>query len=143
MLTLSLTAGRPTQLQQMLDGVIAVLTEDNAAALPQLGGETGVLTQLDEPVVNTISPGIRSQLDLPLRVALALRPGWGWPCWPTTSTRPSATGPKWPARVAHHRRDPQGEEKMIQVPGSQVPGNFIPLCPCPCNLGFPQEELWN
>lgn len=77
MLTLSLTAGDATQLQQMLDAVIAVLTEDNAAALPQLGGETVVLTQLDEPVVNTISAGIRSQLDLPLRVALALAAGLG------------------------------------------------------------------
>ena len=77
MLTLSLTAGDPTQLEQMLDGIIAVLTEDNAAALPQLGGETAVLTQLDEPVVNTISAGIRSRLDLPLRVALALAAGLG------------------------------------------------------------------
>jgi len=77
MLTLSLTAGDATQLEQMLDAVIAVLTEDNAAALPQLGGETVVLTQLDEPVVNTISAGIRSQLDLPLRVALALAAGLG------------------------------------------------------------------
>jgi len=77
MLTLSLTAGDATQLEQMLDGVIAVLTEDNAAALPQLGGETAVLTQLDEPVVNTISAGIRSRLDLPLRVALALAAGLG------------------------------------------------------------------
>jgi capsular polysaccharide biosynthesis protein len=77
MLTISLTAGDATQLEQMLDGVIAVLTEDNATALPQLGGETAVLTQLDEPVVNTLSAGIRSQLDLPLRVALALVAGLG------------------------------------------------------------------
>lgn len=77
MLTLSLTGGDPDAVARMLDGVIAVLTEDNAAALPQLGGETAVLTQLDEPVVNPISAGIRSQLDLPLRVALALFAGLG------------------------------------------------------------------
>jgi len=77
MLTLSLTAGDPALLAQMIDGAIAVLTEDNAAALPQLGGETAVLTQLDEPVVNPIGAGIRSQLDLPLRVALALAAGAG------------------------------------------------------------------
>lgn len=75
MMTISLTAGDPEQLEAMLDGVIAVLTEDNAAALPQLGGQNAVLTQLDEPLVNTISAGIRSQLDLPLRVALALFAG--------------------------------------------------------------------
>ena len=77
MLTVSLTAADPALLQQMLAGVIAVLTEENAAALPQLGGQGAVLTQLDEPVVNPIAAGIRSQLDLPLRVALALLAGLG------------------------------------------------------------------
>jgi len=77
MLTISLTAGDPTMLSAMLEGVIAVLTEDNADALPQLGGQTAVLTQLDEPVVNPIGAGLRSQLDLPLRVALALFAGVG------------------------------------------------------------------
>ncbi|MBP6786177.1 MAG: hypothetical protein KA170_01210 [Candidatus Promineofilum sp.] len=77
MLTLSLTSADAEQLAVVLDGVIAVLTEDNAVALPQLGGETAVLIQLDEPVVNDISPGIRSQLDLPLRGALALFAGLG------------------------------------------------------------------
>ncbi len=77
MLTISLTAGDPALLAAMLEGVIAVLTEDNAAALPQLGGQTALLTQLDEPVVNPISAGLRSQLDLPLRVALALAAGVG------------------------------------------------------------------
>lgn len=77
MLTLSLTGGDPALLAAMMDGAIVVLTEDNAAALPQLGGETAVLTQLDEPVVNPIGASIRSQLDLPLRVALALFAGAG------------------------------------------------------------------
>jgi capsular polysaccharide biosynthesis protein len=75
MLTVSLTMADPALLQQALAGVIAVLTEENAAALPQLGGQRAVLTQLDEPVVNPIAPGIRDQLDLPLRVALALAAG--------------------------------------------------------------------
>jgi len=77
MLTVSLTAGDPALLTQMLGSVVTVLTEDNAAALPQLGGERAVLIQLDEPVVNAIAPGLRSQLDLPLRVALALAAGLG------------------------------------------------------------------
>lgn len=77
MLTISLTGGDPEGVRQALDGVIAVLTEENAVALPQLGGQTAALTQLDEPVVNPISAGLRSQLDLPLRVALALATGAG------------------------------------------------------------------
>jgi hypothetical protein len=77
MLTVSLTMADSDLLQQVLGSVVAVLTEENAAALPQLGGERAVLTQLDEPVVNAIAPGIRGQLDLPLRVALALLAGLG------------------------------------------------------------------
>ncbi len=77
MLTISLTSGDATQLEHMLDGVIVVLTEDNAEALPQLGGETAILVQLDEPIINPIAAGIRGQLDLPLRIALALVAGLG------------------------------------------------------------------
>ena len=77
MLTVSLTGGDAVQVEQMITGVIAVLTEQNAAALPQLGGETAVLIRLDEPIVNPIMPGLRSQLDLPLRLLLALALGVG------------------------------------------------------------------
>lgn len=77
MLTVSLTGSDSLMVEQMMAGVIAVLTEQNAAALPQLGGEQAVLTQLDEPVVNPIAAGLRSQLDLPLRIALALVAGVG------------------------------------------------------------------
>ncbi len=77
MLTISFTGGDPETVRLALDGIIAVLTEDNAAALPQLGGETAVLTQLDDVVVTPISAGIRGQLDLPLRVALGLVTGVG------------------------------------------------------------------
>lgn len=75
MLTVSLNGPDPLIVEQMMDGVITVITEQNATALPQLGGENAVLVQLDEPVVNAIPAGITSQLDLPLRVALALAAG--------------------------------------------------------------------
>lgn len=77
MLTVSISAGDPEALALIMDGVIAVLTTRNAEALPQLGGETAVLVQLDDPVVNRVSAGIRGQLDLPLRLALALAAGVG------------------------------------------------------------------
>ncbi|MCA9977966.1 MAG: hypothetical protein KC413_19530, partial [Anaerolineales bacterium] len=54
-----------------------VLIEQNSTALPQLGGETAVVVQQDLPVVNQIPAGIRSQLDLPLRILLALGAGIG------------------------------------------------------------------
>ncbi len=77
MLTVSLNGADPLMVEQMMRGVIAVITEQNAQALPQLGGMNAELVLLDEPVVNPISAGLRSQLDLPLRVALALAAGFG------------------------------------------------------------------
>lgn len=77
MLLISLTYGDTRIVTPMMNAVIAVLTEQNDAALPQLGGETAVLVQLDPIVVNQIPAGIRSQLDWPLRAAIALAAGLG------------------------------------------------------------------
>ncbi|MBK8985585.1 MAG: hypothetical protein IPM39_05825 [Chloroflexi bacterium] len=77
MLLLSLTHGDGPALAAMMEAAITVLTEQNAAALPQLGGETAVLIQLDPIQVNQIPAGIRSQLDWPLRAAIALAAGLG------------------------------------------------------------------
>ena len=75
MLTLSLSGGNTKQLATMMDGVIAILTTQNAQALPQLGGENAQLTQLDQPLVSQAPAGIRAQLELPLRILLALLAG--------------------------------------------------------------------
>ncbi|RMG95910.1 MAG: hypothetical protein D6706_11215 [Chloroflexi bacterium] len=77
MMTLSLTFGDAELLPVIMDAAIAVLMEENAHALPQLGGETAEITLLDQPIVNQVAPGIRSQLDLPLRVAVAFGVGIG------------------------------------------------------------------
>lgn len=78
MMTVILNSGRDqATVEQMINAVITVLTTQNAEALPQLGDEPATLVQLDTPIVNQIAPGIRSQLDLPLRVALALGAGIG------------------------------------------------------------------
>ena len=54
-----------------------VVPEATAAARRQRVGRGAWLPKPAEPVVNPIAPGIRSQLDLPLRVALALLAGLG------------------------------------------------------------------
>lgn len=77
MLTISLVGASTPTVAATMDAVIQVLTSQNAAALPQLGGETALLTQLDQPSVNQVPAGIRSQLDLPLRLFLALLAGVG------------------------------------------------------------------
>ena len=77
MLTISVTYGDTPTTGAIIDAVATVLIEQNGAALPQLGGATAVVTPLDQVHVNQVSAGIRSQLDLPLRVGLALVAGLG------------------------------------------------------------------
>ncbi|MFO7681590.1 MAG: hypothetical protein R6X34_16215 [Chloroflexota bacterium] len=76
-LEISLNYADAAVLAAMIEAVTAVLQEQNAAALPQLGGETAVIVPISQPVINPISPGIRSQLDLPLRILVALFAGIG------------------------------------------------------------------
>lgn len=76
-LVVYLTFGDAEQLAVITEAVITVLTEQNADGLPQLGGETAVLVQLDDPIINPNPAGLRSQLDLPLRLAIALATGLG------------------------------------------------------------------
>jgi capsular polysaccharide biosynthesis protein len=77
MLLLSMTYGDGETLAAMMATAVTLITEENAAALPQLGGETAVIIPLDPIHVNQIPAGIRSQLDLPLRLAIALAAGIG------------------------------------------------------------------
>lgn len=59
-------------LAHIMNAAIIVLSEQNGQALPQLGGETAVIVLLDDPVVTPLAAGLRNQLDLPLRLLLAL-----------------------------------------------------------------------
>lgn len=76
-LEISLNNPDPEALAAMIDAVTIVIQQQNGNALPQLGGETAVVVPFSEPVVNQISPGIRSQLDLPVRLLVALIAGIG------------------------------------------------------------------
>ena len=76
-LQLSISTGNAETLAQIMDAAIVVMTEENAKALPQLGGDTAVLVLLDEPIVTPLPQNFRSQLDIPLRIALALFAGIG------------------------------------------------------------------
>lgn len=76
-LAVSISYGDAETLAQIMDAAIVVLTEQNASALPQLGGDTAVVVQLDEPIVTPLPQGIRTQLDTPLRILVALFAGIG------------------------------------------------------------------
>ena len=75
MLTLSMNHTSTPELAAMIEAVTTVLIQQNA--LPQLGGEKVEIVPLDQPHINQIPPGLRAQLDLPLRILLALGIGVG------------------------------------------------------------------
>jgi len=76
-LLLSVSHGDADNLATIMEAAIRVLQEQNGAALPQLGGETAVLVQLDDIVVTPLPAGLTAQLMLPLQWALGLAAGLG------------------------------------------------------------------
>jgi hypothetical protein len=77
MMTLYMTHSDPVALEGMMAAAAAVLMEQNSEGLPQLGGEQAEFVQLDEPLVNPVPAGILDQLELPLRIVLAIGAGVG------------------------------------------------------------------
>lgn len=75
MFTLSLVHGNPETLAEIMDAAVVVLQERNGQVLPQLGGQPAIVTPIDDPVVNPLPAGLRAQLDLLLRLALAAAVG--------------------------------------------------------------------
>jgi len=77
LVSLSLSSGDPDALALIMAAVIDELREDNAGALPQMGGQPALLTQLNDPVVAQQPAGVRTRLDLLLRIATAAAAGIG------------------------------------------------------------------
>ncbi len=76
-LQVSIQHGEAETLAQIMDAAITVLSEQNAEALPQLGGETAVLVLLDDPIVTPVPQSLGSLLNIPLRIAIGLTAGLG------------------------------------------------------------------
>jgi capsular polysaccharide biosynthesis protein len=77
MMVLSMTLNDPLVLEEAINAAADVLIAENSAGLPQLGGVPAELVQLDEPIVNQVPAGIIDQLELPVRIAIALAAGIG------------------------------------------------------------------
>lgn len=75
-LLVSVTYSDPDVLAEVMTAVTQTLIEQNADALPQINNPI-LISPLDEPIINSISAGIRSQLDLPVRVLAAFAVGFG------------------------------------------------------------------
>jgi capsular polysaccharide biosynthesis protein len=77
LVTMFITWPDAGQLEAIATAAIAVLQTRNAQAFPQLG-PTGATVRAVDPVrVGPVPPGLRAQLDLPVRVVLALAVGIG------------------------------------------------------------------
>lgn len=76
-LVLSFSHGDASTLAAIVEAATTVLVEQSNNAIPQLEEDPAVFVELGAPVISQVPPGIRSQLDLPLRVVLALVTGGG------------------------------------------------------------------
>jgi len=73
--TMFITWNDPRQLEAIATAAITVLQNRNAQAFPQLGPDGAIVRAVDPVNVGLVPPGLRAQLDLPVRVALALAAG--------------------------------------------------------------------
>lgn len=76
-ITLNLSSGDETQLRLMADAAAAELAENAAVYFEQLGTPGAGVTLIDGPTVNAVGPGVREQIELPLRVLLGVLVGVG------------------------------------------------------------------
>ena len=75
MVTMFITWPDARQLEAIATAAITVLQTRNAQAFPQLGANGAIVRAVDPVNVGRVPPGLRSQLELPVRVALALAAG--------------------------------------------------------------------
>ncbi len=75
LVSLSVTAGQPDQAMKLADAAVKALAENNAKYFAQLGSSAASVTIIDRPAVGAVAAPLRDQLDLPIRVALALAAG--------------------------------------------------------------------
>jgi capsular polysaccharide biosynthesis protein len=74
-LTVNVNWPNENELPAIANAIAATLTEDSAAFLSQFNAEESDIRQIDPPLISTIGRSAREQLDLPLRVLLALAAG--------------------------------------------------------------------
>jgi len=75
--TMFITWPDARQLEAIATAAITVLQTRNAQAFPQLGTSGATVRAVDPVRVGPVPPGLRAQLELPVRVVLALAVGIG------------------------------------------------------------------
>jgi capsular polysaccharide biosynthesis protein len=74
-MSMSITWSNPDEARTIAQAAAKALTEENAKYFAQLGSQGAAVAIIDGPDVFPITPGLREQLDVPLRLALALLAG--------------------------------------------------------------------
>jgi capsular polysaccharide biosynthesis protein len=75
LMSLSVTWGDAAQAQKIADAAIKNLTDNNAKYFAQLGSTGANITVIDHPVVSPVGRSLREQMDIPIRVLIALLAG--------------------------------------------------------------------
>lgn len=75
LMSLSVTWGNAEQAQKIAEAAVKNLTENNAKYFAQLGATGASITVIDHPVVSQVGRSLRDQMDIPIRVLIALLAG--------------------------------------------------------------------
>ncbi|MBE2237857.1 MAG: hypothetical protein IAE81_08715 [Caldilineaceae bacterium] len=76
-ITLSFTWRDPAQLEAIAQAAADELMQNTTFYFQQLGTDNAGVTLIDGPSISTVSPGVREQIELPLRILLAFLVGVG------------------------------------------------------------------
>jgi len=76
-LTVNVSWGDEAQLRAIANAIVATMTESSADFFGQFSAQEADIRLIDPPVVSVVGRPAREQLDLPLRVLLALAAGIG------------------------------------------------------------------
>lgn len=75
LMSLTIVWGDASQAQQIADAAVKNLAENNGKYFAQLGSSAASLTVIDRPAVDLAGISLREQLDIPIRIVLALLAG--------------------------------------------------------------------
>ena len=75
LMSMTISWGNAAQAQQIADAAVKNLSDNNAKYFAQLGSTGAQVAVIDKPVVSRIGASLREQLDVPLRVLIALLAG--------------------------------------------------------------------
>ncbi len=75
LMSLTITWGNPEQAAQIAQAAVKNLGENNAKYFAQLGSSAAAVSIIDQPGVYPVAQSLREQMEIPIRIALALLAG--------------------------------------------------------------------